>query len=193
MRGFILGVRKHRDEDLIVTVLTENRLLELYRFYGVRHSALQLGHKIDFVTENDPFFIPRLRQVSHLGYEWLFDAPKVRAWQQFMQLLHKHLKGAEEIDGFYLALLENAASALRRQHPKRAMIEAAVRLLAHEGRLHNNFRCLLCDGTIDDPQIGLTRALTPSTAAAPTRRVLTQSRLNGFLRRGKRSCSMTKR
>lgn len=161
MRGFILDLRKHRDEDLILSVLTPDRLIGLYRFFGVRHSPLQLGHKIDFVFENDPFFMPRLRQVSHLGFSWLFEAPKVRAWQQFMQLLYKHLRGAEEIDGFYFALLERAAAALEKQAPKRALIEAAVALFEHEGRLHQDFRCLVCDRPIDDAQIALARAFMP--------------------------------
>lgn len=161
MRGFILDLRKHRDEDLILTVLTPDRLMALYRFYGVRHSPLQLGHKIDFVSENDPFFMARLRQVSHLGFPWLFEAPKVRAWQQFMQLLHKHLKGTEEIDGFYYDLLEFAATALCKQEAKRALIEAAVALFAHEGRLQTDFRCLACEGRIEETHTALTRALMP--------------------------------
>ncbi|MGE4295772.1 MAG: recombination protein RecO [Campylobacterales bacterium] len=161
MRGFILGVRKHRDEDLILSVLTPERVMELYRFYGVRHSPLQLGHKIDFVAENDPFFLPRLRQVSHLGFSWLFDAAKVRAWQQFSQLLHAHLRGAETLDGFYYRLLDRTASLLEKQSAKRALIEASVALFEYEGRLHRDMRCLVCDRPVDSRQIALTRAFMP--------------------------------
>ncbi|GHS87334.1 recombination protein RecO [Campylobacterota bacterium] len=162
MRGYILNVKKHRDEDLIASVLTADRLLTLYRFYGARHSPLQLGYKIDFTTENDPFFMPRLRGVSHLGYEWLFDHNKMRHWQRFIQLLHKHLSGIEEIDEFYFDLLNRAAETLNTRSVKRVLSESFCALLSYEGRLQNSFICAVCEKKIDDRAISLLRNFAPS-------------------------------
>ncbi|MDR1911406.1 MAG: recombination protein RecO [Helicobacteraceae bacterium] len=162
MRGYILNVKKRRDEDLIVSLLTSDRLFSLYRFYGARHSPLQLGYKIDFAYEGDPFFMPRLRSVSHLGFDWLFEIKKTRYWQMFAQLLYRHLSGAEEIDEFYFALLERAALKLSVENPKRVLIEAACALWEREGRLHSDLKCLICERRIDDEFIALARCLTPA-------------------------------
>ena len=162
MRGFILNLRKHSDEDIIVTVLCPDKMVDLYRFYGARHSVLSLGYKIDFVIENNQSFIPRIRQIAHLSCDWLFEIEKVSAWQSFMQLLFRHLRGAETIDDFYFNLLENTALKLTVQNAKRAIIEACVELLEYEGRLHSDLRCLVCERPINDDQIVLTKAFFPS-------------------------------
>lgn len=161
MRGYILHLQKHRDEDLIVTILTAKKVMKLYRFYGVRHSPLQLGNKIDFIYEQEGQFIPRLRSIAHLGFEWLFELNRVRIWQQFMLLLYTHLKGVEIIDEFYLEVIEKAAKDMSRQNPKRVLIEAAVKIFRYEGRLKDDFHCLICDSEIRSDQIGLVRALSP--------------------------------
>jgi hypothetical protein len=162
MRGYILDIKKRRDEDLIVSLLTPDRLFSLYRFYGARHSPLQLGYKIDFSYENDPFFMPRLRSVSHLGFDWLFEVERVRYWQIFAQLLQRHLSGAEEIDDFYFSLLDVAAVKLGAQNPKRVLIEAACALWEREGRLHADLKCLICERKINDPYVALIHALAPA-------------------------------
>ncbi|GHV07407.1 recombination protein RecO [Campylobacterota bacterium] len=162
MRGYILNLKKHREEDVIAAILCPDRLFSLYRFYGARHSPLQLGHKIDFVAENDPFFMPRLRQVSHLGFNWLFDIERVRAWQQFCKLLFAHLRQVEEIDPFYYDLLDRAGGKLETMHPKRTMIEAAIELFNYEGRLHTELRCHQCGRVIDDDFVALQRACLPA-------------------------------
>lgn len=161
MRGYILHLQKHRAEDLIVTVLTKDSVLKLYRFYGVRHSPLQLGNKIDFVYEQERQFIPRLRSISHLGFKWLFELNRVRVWQQFMLLLNNHLKGVEHIDSFYMETVEQAANNLELQNPKRVVIEAAIKIFRHEGRLKDDFCCLICDEAIRSNDVGLVRALSP--------------------------------
>ncbi|MDR0664340.1 MAG: recombination protein RecO [Helicobacteraceae bacterium] len=162
MRGYILNLKKHRDEDLIVSILCADRLFSLYRFYGARHSPLQLGYKIDFACENDPFFMPRLRSVSHLGFDWLFEISKIRYWQIFLHLLHRHLAGIETIDEFYFSLLDRAALKLSVQNPKRVLIETACALWEREGRLHRDLKCLICERRIDDPFVALLRCLAPA-------------------------------
>ena len=51
MQGYIINVNKARDEDVIVTILAQDNLYTLYRFYGARHSQINLGFKIDFEIE----------------------------------------------------------------------------------------------------------------------------------------------
>ncbi|MDR0747246.1 MAG: recombination protein RecO [Helicobacteraceae bacterium] len=165
VRGYILNLKKRGNEDMIVTLLSTESLLTLYRFYGARHSALQLGYKIDFIVENNPFFMPRLRQVAHLSFEWLFSLEKARVWQRFCQLLYAHLRGAEECGGFYYDMLENAAGKLKTQNPKRTMIESAAALLEHEGRLHSDMRCFICREEIKGGRVALLRGCSPAHAA----------------------------
>ncbi len=48
MQGYIIHITRVKDEDLIVTILTQNVIKTTYRFYGARHSSVHLGYKIDF-------------------------------------------------------------------------------------------------------------------------------------------------
>ena len=48
MQGYIIDIKPVKDDDLIVSILTENELLTTYRFYGARHSNINIGYKIDF-------------------------------------------------------------------------------------------------------------------------------------------------
>ena len=40
MQGFILRTQPVRDEDLLVSILTQNELVLAYRFYGARHASI---------------------------------------------------------------------------------------------------------------------------------------------------------
>jgi recombinational DNA repair protein (RecF pathway) len=152
MQGYILKTTRSRDEDLIVTILTKNNLYTLYRFYGARHSPIGLGNKIDFTIEPQVGYMDRLRNVLHLGFVWQKEMEKVLVWQQFIRLLYDHLKEIETIDEFYYDLLEELTRKLKRQNPKRAVLEGYVKLLEHEGRLHKEPVCFLCEGVIkEDP------------------------------------------
>jgi len=154
MQGYILNLTPVRDEDLIVTILTPSRLHTLYRFYGARHSPINLGYKIDFTIEPQVGYMDRLRNVLHLSFPWLMEFEKVMAWQHFIKSLHRHLKDIETIDPFYFDLLERLVVKLRRQHPKRAIVEGYTELLEHEGRLHAQPICFACDEEIEkDPVI----------------------------------------
>ena len=149
MQGIILNITKVKDEDLIVTLITKKRLKTLYRFYGARHSQINLGYKIDFV----PIYsakskIAMLREVLHLGFSWQFDRKKFYIWQQFIKLLYKHLKDVEELDQFYYELLLDAIIMIEKQNPKRVLIESYLKLLEFEGRLHDNFKCFICENSI---------------------------------------------
>jgi hypothetical protein len=165
VQGYIINVNKARDEDVIVTILSQQNLYTLYRFYGARHGQINLGFKIDFETEDSvKSSFSRLRDVIHLGYPWMNDRARLFIWQQFTALFHKHLQESEELDPFYFQLLEDAAAIWDKQNPKRIAIESYVKLLAFEGRLHEEMICFFCDGVIKK-DITLIRAFLPAHAA----------------------------
>ncbi len=162
MQGYILNTQKVRDEDLLVTILTENRIKILYRFYGARHSNLLLGYKIDFEAHpTNRENLKQLRNVSLLNFKWLLKRERYYIWQQFLQLLFKHLRDVNEVDSFYYKLLEETSLYLEKSHPKRVVIESYAKLLEFEGRLHNDFSCFICEKNIES-KVVLTRAFLPA-------------------------------
>ncbi len=164
LQGYIINVNKARDEDVIVTILTHHNLYTLYRFYGARHGQINLGFKIDFETEASvKSTIERLRDVIHLGFPWITDRSRLFIWQQFTALFHKHLQESEELDPFYFNLLEDAARIWQTQNPKRIAIESYVKLLAFEGRLHEEMLCFFCERKIEK-EMTLIRAFLPAHA-----------------------------
>ncbi|MFZ9659657.1 MAG: recombination protein RecO [Arcobacteraceae bacterium] len=151
MQGYVLNVTKVRDEDLIVTILSENFTHTAYRFYGARHSNINVGYKIDFELEiNIKSTIPRLKDVIQLNFPWLLDSKKLYLWQVYIKLFYHHLKDTEELDEFYIQLLDDLVIKMTKQNPKRAILESYVKLCEYEGRLHDDFTCLLCDLPIDN-------------------------------------------
>jgi recombinational DNA repair protein (RecF pathway) len=158
MQGYILNITRVKEEDLIVTLLTKNRLKTLYRFYGARHATINLGFKIDFEVQSSPkSTISMLRQVLHLSTPWLADFKKFYLWQQFIKQLYRHLRDVEEIDAFYFDLLEEISNRLSKQNPKRTLVEAYLRLLEYEGRLHEEFTCFICGEKVEE-HVVVTRA-----------------------------------
>lgn len=149
MQGYIIRIQPSRDEDLIVTILTENSIQSAYRFYGARHSTINLGYKIDAeLITNAKSSMPQLRNILHLAQSWQAKNEKMFFWQQFVTLFYDHLKGIEEIDSFYFELLDEVSQKMEKQNPKRLAIEAYMRLLEHEGRLHQEDTCFLCETKI---------------------------------------------
>jgi len=163
MRGFILSLHKAKNEDMIVTVLSEEKIYKLYRFYGARHSILQLGYLIDFEIEEDRYgkFLPRMRGVSHIGIDWLYKRDRLLIWHSFITLLHKHLIDVEDIDRFYFNTLLDTYRRFRKENPKRAVIEAYVKILKFEGRLHSLESCHICEKTLGD-KISFMQSLIPA-------------------------------
>ncbi len=165
MQGYIINLNKVKDEDLIVTIVSRKSLDTLYRFYGARHGTINLGFKIDYEKEESAkATISRLKDVIHIGFSWINDYKLLRLWQDFLALFYKHLKDAEEPGPFYFDLIEKASKEWNKQNPKRVAIEAYVRLLEHEGRLHHEPNCFLCSGTIHD-KVSLIRAFLPTHEA----------------------------
>ena len=184
MQGFILKTTKVRDEDCIVDVLSESALVRAYRFYGARHSNITQGYKIDFELSQNQSFLPRLSGVMHLGYAWLGNREKLLFWQQFMRLLHAHLKDAESLDKFYYELLTDAAARFGRQNPRRIIVESYAKILRFEGRLHDEPYCFLCDEEISE-NIALCRGFLPAHERCSQRAGFAQDEILEFLRNGK--------
>jgi len=162
MQGYIINLNKVKDEDLIVTILSKNNLETLYRFYGARHGTINIGFKIDYEIEpSSRSTIGRLKDVIHIGFTWINNYQLLRLWQSFLSLFHKHLKDAEDIGSFYFDIIENASKEWSKQNPKRVAIEAYVKILEHEGRLHKELNCFLCSMAIKE-DISFIRAYLPT-------------------------------
>jgi len=160
MQGYILHTNKVKDEDLIVTILTKTQVYTTYRFYGARHSTINIGFKIDFELETTKNDIKRLKDIIQLGYPWILNRNKLYLWQQYLKLFYNHLKDVDTIDSFYFDLLDDLAHRLTRQNSKRAIIENYIKLCKYEGRLEEHFTCILCELPIKD-SISLIRAFKP--------------------------------
>ncbi|MFA7084548.1 MAG: recombination protein RecO [Arcobacteraceae bacterium] len=165
MQGYIIDIKNVKEDDLIVTVLTQEVVYTTYRFYGARHSTINIGYKIDFELEtNLKSSIPRLKEVMQLGFNWILNREKLYCWQRFIKLFYFHLKEVDEIDSFYFELLNHTVHKMIKQNPKRAIIESYIRLLEYEGRLHSQFECLLCEQKIEH-NISLVRSFLPTHAS----------------------------
>ena len=162
LQGFIINLQKVKDEDLIVSILGSDKVYTLYRFYGARHSILNIGYKIDFeIDTNLKGSIHRLKDVMQLGFAWMGEFEKMYAWQRFVKLFYSHLKDVEHIDDFYFVLFNEMLVKITKQNPKRALLEGYIKLLEHEGRLHNEHICLLCEEKIEN-NISLVRGFLPT-------------------------------
>ncbi len=162
MQGFIININRAKDEDLIVTILSKEKIYTTYRFYGARHSTINLGYKIDFELQHSiKSNIPQLRNILHLATKWNSDREKMYIWQQYMRLFFNHLKGIENIDKFYFNLIEESYRFWDKQNHKRVAVEEYAKLLEYEGRLHDNFICFKCEKQINR-DISLIRGFLPA-------------------------------
>ncbi len=162
MRGFIINIRKAKNEDVIVTVLSNDAIKTYWRFFGARHSILQIGNLVDFeIKESKNNFMPNMRSLSHISFPWIFSKNRLLIWQNFIKLFEPHLRDTIELDSFYFELLLNIAQKWSKQSPKRLAIEAYMKLLNHEGRLYDNGFCYICETILED-KVGLMRAFLPA-------------------------------
>lgn len=164
MQGYILNIIKVRDEDLIVNILTKKHLTPYYRFYGARHSVINIGYKIDFNSEiNAKNNIGRLSNVTHLSFSWIKEINIMFLWQKFINLLYNHIKDIDELDSFYFKLLDSMIDDLSKQNPKRTLLISYIKLLLHEGRYNiNNLKCNICDNPINKNNYYIARSFIPT-------------------------------
>ena len=162
MKGFILSTVRVRDEDLIVRILTKDEVLSLYRFYGARHSYINVGYLIDFyVEESAKSTIKRLRHVTQIPFNFLFDMQKTLFFKEYISLLNKHFIDVSRVDEFYYNSLYKLCENLDKRDVKRAIIEHYVSLLQKEGRLHNDMVCFLCEKKVEK-KVALARSFLPA-------------------------------
>ncbi|MDD3323767.1 MAG: recombination protein RecO [Sulfurospirillaceae bacterium] len=161
MQGYIININRVKDEDLIVTVLTSNSIKTLYRFYGARHSTINLGYKIDFESQHSlKSSISQLRNILHLAEQWNKDFNRMYIWQAYVRLFYLHLKDIDTLDSFYFDLLESSSMLWGKQNPKRVAIESYVKLLEYEGRMRDDFICFACEEAIQG-RVALLRGFLP--------------------------------
>lgn len=183
MQGFIIRLQRVKDEDLILSILTQERLETLYRFYGARHSTINLGYLIDFEIEHSlKSSIGRVYDVVHLGFPWLLDPARTRLWHQFVSLFYPHLRESEETGGFYFELLSECALRWGKQNPKRVAVEAYSKLLRFEGRSPDPSRCFFCEKKILDPDVSVIRAFQYAHTACAHRTAVHKSAADELLR-----------
>ena len=162
MRGFIINIRKAKNEDVVVTVLSNDSIQSYWRFFGARHSILQVGNLVDFeVKESQHNFMPQMRSLSQISFPWLFSANHLLIWQNFLKLFQPHFQETTQIDSFYYNLLIKTAQRWEKQNPKRLIIEAYMELLEHEGRLYDHGFCHICEEMLDE-EVGLMRSYLPA-------------------------------
>lgn len=149
MQGYVIQITPQRNEDIILHVLTPAHILRLYRFYGARHSTIALGKKLDFEIEYNGNFMPKMRNITPINFEFERNLTRLWAWQQYLRSLHLHFRGIENIENFYYEALDLGAQKMQRQNPMRVVIEMYVHLLRHEGRIPNLDDCFICAQRLD--------------------------------------------
>lgn len=135
---------------MIVTILSSKSVQKYYRFYGARHSILQMGYLIDFEEEQEQAnFLPRLRSVSHIGFPWLYDRERLMLWHQFIAIFERHFRDIERVENFYFETLLRVAKRWEKQSPRRLIVETVINILKYEGRLQLPNVCVICSSKIN--------------------------------------------
>lgn len=150
MQGYILNTKKSGENNLVMDILTPKEVIKVMRFYGVRHSSMMVGNKLDFELEFNANYLPILKESIHLGFAWQNDINKLEIFLEFIGLLSRYLNGVGECDECYYDMLEQISSRLMLQHAKRVIVDAYTKMLSHEGRLYNVDKCHICDKKLDE-------------------------------------------
>ena len=170
---------------MIVTILSPQSVRTYYRFFGARHSILQFGHLIDFEVEGEQSsYLPRLRKLSHLGFEWLYDNNLLLLWHNYIKLFEPHLRDTEELEPFYFDLLLDSAKKWGRQNPRRIVCENYIKMLRYEGRLHHDDHCYICEKPIEE-HISLMQAFIPAHPSCIHDPPLDREKVHYFFESGK--------
>jgi len=135
---------------MVVTILNQNSIGKFYRFYGARHSILQLGYLIDYEVKESGTFLPQVRSISHIGFNWLYDRQRLMDWHKLITTLEPHFRDIGELSSFYFNTLLESAKKWEKQSSKRLTIEAFIKILKYEGRLQPLNRCVICNQAINE-------------------------------------------
>jgi hypothetical protein len=145
MRGIILRTQLVREEDKIVSILTEKELVTLYRFYGARHPHIAVGGFIDFTIEPSPKFrLGRLRNVVEIPTPQLWKVENYQPWERFCGQLYRHLSGVTLLPPFYYRLMEKGVERMGVERAERVLINLYWQISQFEGRLPSTPICPIC-------------------------------------------------
>lgn len=150
MQGYILNTKKSGENNLVMDILTPKEAIKVMRFYGVRHSSMMVGNKLDFELEFNANYLPILKESIHLGFAWQNDINKLEIFLEFIGLLSRYLNGVGECDECYFQTLEQISIRLTLQNPKRVIVDAYAKMLKCEGRLHDMDKCYVCSKDLDE-------------------------------------------
>lgn len=153
MQGYISGIVKLKNEDIVVKIITKSKFLSLYRFYGIRHSIINIGRKIDFEIDYSGIFMPRLRNILQIGFEWEHKYNRLYFWQSFLKLINKHLQDTNEISSFYFDLLDEMSIKFQKQNPYRILLDSYAKLLEFEGRKILETKCFVCNQNLGENSV----------------------------------------
>jgi len=109
-----------------------------------------MGYLIDFEIEESNNFLPRVRSISHNGFNWLYNREKLMLWHQFISIFEPHFRDVKDVDPIYFNTLLDCARKWDKQSSKRLIVEAYTKLLNYEGRLQPLNRCSICNQKIED-------------------------------------------
>jgi len=185
VKGFVVALRRASNEDMIATIISAKNIQSYYRFYGARHSILQLGHLVDFEIQGEgSSFMPRLRSLSQTNFPWLRDRNRLLLWHNFIKLFEPHLRGTEDLERFYYDLLLSAAQKWHKQNCQRIICDSYISLLEYEGRLHPTERCYICESKLDST-IALMVSFKPAHPECIYTTSLDKSKVDIFFKTGK--------
>lgn len=170
---------------MIATIVSSQCIQSYYRFYGARHSILQLGHLVDFEVQGEgSSFMPRLRSLSQVNFPWLRDRNKLLVWHNFIKLFEPHLRDTQDLEHYYYDLLLNAAQKWHKQNSMRIICDSYISLLAHEGRLHPTNECYICNNKLEQT-ISLMTSFKPAHPECLYTTPLDKSKIDTYLQSGK--------
>ena len=164
--------------------MTNQSVGKYYRFYGARHSVLQKGYLIDFeIEESNNNFLPRVRNILHNGFIWLYDKEKLILWHKFISIFENHLRDVTSIDTIYYDTLLDCAKKWHLQSPKRLIVEAYIKIIKYEGRLFGLDRCVMCNQALND-KIALIDKFMPTHFSCSNLEPIRRSDINYLFDKG---------
>ena len=85
-----------------------------------------------------------------LGFPWILDYEKNVLLAKIYKTFLSTFKRYRRIRSFLFLLFRKLVYIITKQNAQRAICESYISLLEHEGRLHTDFECLLCEIVIED-------------------------------------------
>ncbi|MFK5976803.1 MAG: recombination protein RecO [Sulfurovum sp.] len=148
----MLEIVPAKNEDMIVTILTNYGISKYYRFFGARDIILQFGHLINFTIDRefDKDSISKMRSLSLIEFPWLKHVDKRLFWSQFLKLFYTHVIDIKKVDIFYFNILLLSIQKWDKSNHKRIICESYINILKYENRLSPLIKCHICNEVFKD-------------------------------------------